>query len=280
MKLGLITRYLNEPFLDEFIEYYFSEGVNNIFILYDVDSVLPISDNVKQNKHVTILNSVNFKEKQMHDVNVLYNNICDQYTWIIFIDCDEFISCKGEQTIRNALHNDLKNVDCIKIPWVMMSSGGRKENPTSLLQELTTRWNHNLTHPHPHNWTKGRCRYDAIEVKSIVRCSKFKSLGLHHPSYPKGQYSCIESVDCKPSALDPFFMNFHEYHIERAFMLCYHYRIYSLESAKRKLEKNKLLGYQGKNVLQYLIESDYSEKDELFMRNKSIMRFGYKNKVS
>ena len=52
--LSLITRYLNEPFLDEFINYYFSEGVDQIFVLYDIDSTLPISDQVKQNPHVTL----------------------------------------------------------------------------------------------------------------------------------------------------------------------------------------------------------------------------------
>ena len=45
--LALIVRYLNEPFLDEFVQYYLSEGIDNIFILYDIDSTIPISDKVK-----------------------------------------------------------------------------------------------------------------------------------------------------------------------------------------------------------------------------------------
>ena len=61
--LSLIIRYLNEPFLDEFVNYYLSEGVDQIFVLYDIDSTLPISDQVKQNSHVTIINSLNFKKK-------------------------------------------------------------------------------------------------------------------------------------------------------------------------------------------------------------------------
>ena len=47
--LSLITRYLNEPFLEEFVEYYMAEGVDHIFVLYDVDSTIPINDNVKNN---------------------------------------------------------------------------------------------------------------------------------------------------------------------------------------------------------------------------------------
>ena len=58
-------------------------------------------------------------------------------------------------------------------------------------------------------------------------------------------------------------------------MLCYHYRVYSYESAARKLVNNKLDGYKG-NMLTYLLESDYSEKEDLFMKNKSIAKFGPK----
>ena len=62
--LSLITRYLNEPFLEEFVEYYLSEGVDHIFVLFDVDSTIPISSNVVENDKVTILSSSNFKKRQ------------------------------------------------------------------------------------------------------------------------------------------------------------------------------------------------------------------------
>ena len=114
MKLCLITRYLNEPFLDEFVEYYLSEGVDNIFILYDVDSTIPISENVKQNKRIVIHNSSNFGIKQMHDVNIVYSKIREHFTWVIFIDCDEFITCKNMSlTIREALETVYRDSDCI-----------------------------------------------------------------------------------------------------------------------------------------------------------------------
>ena len=61
--LSLITRYLNEPFLEEFVEYYMAEGVDHIFVLYDVDSTIPINDNVKNNTNVSIIDSHNFKKK-------------------------------------------------------------------------------------------------------------------------------------------------------------------------------------------------------------------------
>lgn len=281
MKLAVITRYLNEPFLDEFVEYYLSEGVDNIFILYDVDSTIPISDEIKKNKNIIIHNSSNFGEKQMYDVNVVYSKIRKHFTWVVFVDCDEFISCKNlSLTIRGALETIYKDTDCIKIPWVMMSSNGIKEDPPSLLQGLTRRWNHDLRHVQRHNWSKGRCRYDAIEVKCICRCPVFPVLGLHHPNHVNNyKFICIDSVDSKTSPLNPFYKNLRESSIDRAVMLCYHYRVYSRESAERKLINNKLDGYKG-NVLTYLLDSDHSEKDDFFMRNKSIAKFGHKNYIT
>ena len=50
--LSLITRYLNEPFLEEFVEYYFSEGVDHIFVLYDIDSTMAINEIIKNNSNI------------------------------------------------------------------------------------------------------------------------------------------------------------------------------------------------------------------------------------
>lgn len=274
--LSLITRYLNEPFLEEFVEYYLSEGVDHIFVLFDIDSTIPISSNVVENDKVTILSSSNFKKRQTYDVNLVYSRIRNSYKWNIFVDCDEFItSTIKDQTIRTVLEIQYQNTDCIKIPWVMMSSGGRENDPSSILQDLTTRWDHDLRHPHPHNWTKGRCRYNEIEVKCICRCEKINNLGLHHPNNPNQTITCIESVRNQNTQLNPFYKNLRENDIEHASMLCYHYRIFSKESAKRKLINNKLDGYNP-NVLQSLMLSDHSEKEDLFMKNKSIAKFGRK----
>ena len=276
--LSLITRYLNEPFLEEFVEYYLSEGVDHIFVLFDVDSTIPIKKSIIDHKKVTILKSVNFKKRQTMDVNQLYKQIRTQFEWVIFVDCDEFItSTIQSKTIRDELSVQYKAVDCIKVPWVMMSSGDRDDDPPTILQHLTTRWNHDLRHPHPNNWTKGRCRYNQIEVKMITKCSKFKNLGLHFPINPVSNNNiCIESINNGQTDVNAFYNDLHENDIANASLLCYHYRIFSKASAKRKLINNKLDGYS-KGSFNNLLLSDYSEKTDEFMKNKSIAKFGHKN---
>ena len=139
--LALIVRYLNEPFFDEFVEYYLHEGVDTIFVLYDIDSNIPISYETKYNPHVVIIESRNFKKRQIQDVNHVFSKrIKQKYTWVIFVDCDEFITTvkHKETTIRDQLEHTYSNVDCVQIPWVMMSSNGRQTDPSSILQCLVS----------------------------------------------------------------------------------------------------------------------------------------------
>ena len=202
--LSVITRYLNEPFIQEFVEYYLSECVDCIYILFDVDSTLPIPPVVSRNPNVEIINSTHFKQKQTLDANRVYKQVQKVSEWAMFIDCDEFITTRKNAsfTIADELKTTFKRADCIKIPWVMMSSGKRKHDPVSILQKLNMRWNHDIKHPHPSNWNKGRCRYEQIEVKCIFRCSRFSQLNLHHPG--GGMHSkstvCVDGVHQKPSA--------------------------------------------------------------------------------
>ena len=188
--LSIITRYFNEPYLDEFVEYYFHEGVDKIYILYDVHSTMSISSHVKSNPKVEIFKSEKFEEHELLDVNDIYTKIRDVSKWFMFIDIDEFITTKknGNITIRKELMTTFKDVDCIKIPWVMMACGSIKRDPPSLLQNLCYRWNHDLRHPHPNNWHKGRCRYEKIEVKCIFKSEKFDYITWHYPVNTK----CIE----------------------------------------------------------------------------------------
>jgi len=138
--LTLIVRYFDEPFLDEFVEYYLAEGVDKIYILYDITSTIPISQTISDNPKINIVISTHFAIHQLYDVNRLYENIRLTSEWFIFVDCDEFISTKKniQSTIRDELMTTFKDVNCIKIPWVMMSCNNRKTDPPNILQTLNT----------------------------------------------------------------------------------------------------------------------------------------------
>jgi hypothetical protein len=277
--LSVITRYLNEPFLEEFVNYYFSEGVDHIYVLYDTDSTIPISQKIVDNPNVTIVKSYSFKQRQTLDVNRLYSSIRDKNEWILFVDCDEFVSTRkrGEYTIRYELETTFCDADCVKVPWVMMSCNKRSLDPPSILQHITYRWNHDLRHPHPANWAKGRCRFEQIEVKCFTRCSKFLQLNLHHPcdkNINLNRIKCVDSIHNTPATLTPFYSKLREHNIKEAFMVCYHYRVFSKQSVERKCVNNKLENYQPQ-FMQHLLDSDHADIVDESMKRKSILWFGH-----
>tara|TARA_Y100000389_G_scaffold76951_1_gene73721 strand:+ start:269 stop:1102 length:834 start_codon:yes stop_codon:yes gene_type:complete len=277
MSIALITRHLNEPFLDEFVEYYLREGIDRIFILQDKDG----SYNLPFHEQVSVMISNQFGSGQMKDVNALYQQIRFSFKWFLFLDCDEFMSTVNEEknkTLKEIIHGVYDSVDCIAVPWVMMSCNGREHNPPSLLQYNVHRWNHDQKHPHPTNWNKGRCRYDKIEVKCIFKGCAFGKISIHHPGSFLGNCVAVNSVDNKGFAINPFFKGFHEKEIEEARILCFHYRIMSKEACATKYKSSKLDGYKKSNMDDLWV-TDYSEIQEEFMKNKSIQYFGVKMDV-
>jgi hypothetical protein len=275
MSIALITRHLNESFLHEFVEYYFSEGVDTIYILQDIDG----SHNLPQIDNVNIIQSAKFSTNQLYDVNQLYTQIRNLHTWFIFVDCDEFISCVNSEqknTIRDMLLSTYRDIDCIIIPWVMMSCNHRKRNPPSLLQGVIHRWDHNLKHPHPNLWNKGRCRYDAIEVKAIFKGASVSQIDIHRPKSYTTKPMIIDSVYHNASSNTSLYKGLHETEIAHARMLCFHYRIFSKAECVKKFKNNKLDGYKQAGFFDLWV-TDYADKTELSMREKSIARFGEKS---
>lgn len=267
--LTLITRCRNEPFLSEFVEYYLSQGVDMIHVIDDQSSI----DYSELQKHpkVTFHKAklfTNYKT-QLADVNQLYNQIRNTSEWFIYVDCDEYINTRKnpKKTIRDELKSTFKNVDAIKVPWIMMASNGREKDPKRLLVENVYRWNHDKKHPHKNNWRKGRCRYDQIEVKCIFKGSKFNKVSVHCPTSTQS-YICVNSVNAEVEDLNSFYKNLREKDINSAYMICHHYRIVSLESCLRKIKDTKINAYKTKLV--NLLLSDHSEIIDESLKTKVI----------
>ena len=134
--LGLITRCKDEFFIKEFCYYYLKQGVDKIFIIDDNSNDKSIYNNIN-NKRIKIIYEKNVfnKNGQMHKVNKYYiKYLKHKFKWVISVDVDEFITSKKNinYTIKDELNTTFKDVDCIKIPWVMMSCNRRKKNPKSI----------------------------------------------------------------------------------------------------------------------------------------------------
>lgn len=272
---GIITQCKDEYYIKEFCDYYNSQGVDNIYIIDDDSEDKSIYNNIS-NDNVEIIYTIRKPSqvwKQMTEPNKLYNKIKNDFTWIAFIDVDEFIvTKKNEQnTIVNELKNTFDDCDCIKIPWVMMSSNGIKNNPKSVLQTNIYRWNHDKKHPNPKR--KLRCRYDSIEVKCIFKPDKFEIIDGHIPQKPisddiKVVNSINKGTDQVISVIDDiFYKNLREVNIKEGYLLCYHYRMISRENNINKIKNNTF--YQHNFTIHDLEQSDYAEIMDNTLKHKS-----------
>lgn len=275
--LGLITRCKDEFFIKEFCDYYLSQGVDKIYIIDDDSIDKTIYSNIRD-KRVEIIYTTNvFKPKnevpgrwnQMDEVNKLYKQIKQNFEWIISVDVDEFITTKKNinNTIRDELKTTFNNVDCIKIPWVMMSSNGIEKNPESILKTNVYRWNHNKQHPYPKDYRKFRCRYNEIEIKCIFKSEKFDYIDVHHPKNPYKPVKIVNSINKNYEKLNHIYNNLRENDIKNGYLLCYHYRIISKENNINKLNKAQYIKY----TLEDLNNSDYAEIKDETLKKKSIL---------
>lgn len=253
--LGLITRCKDEFFIKEFCDYYLLQGVDKIFVIDDNSNDKSIYNNINDNR-IEIIYEKNIIKNEY--ANKLYKQIKSNFKWMIYCDVDEFITTKKNitNTIKDELNTTFKDVDCIKIPWVMMSCNSIEKNPNSILSENTYRWNHNKKHPHSIH--KFRCRYDQIEVKCIFKTNKFNSIWDHHPKENADNIITVDSVSKKNQQLNPWYYNLREEDIENGILLCYHYRIISKENSINKLQTN-LWYIQNGYTTEDLMSSDYSE---------------------
>jgi len=271
--LALIARCKDEPFVGEFVQHYLDEGVDHI-VLIDNGSSQAYPSEVRGNPRVIILENTPFSTMHPTDItDRLYRWITIATDWLIYADVDEYITTRRNphKTLRQELETTFRDADCVKVPWVMMSADGRQEDPTSLLAETTHRWDHDRRHDGPSSsYRKFRCRYDAIEVKCIFRPDRFKGLTDHHPTDPVGEAVCVDGVDNERAELSAFHPNLREADISHAFLVCYHYRIYSAASAAKKTRLNT---YYKHYSVEDLLASDFSEIVDETLKHKTLARF-------
>jgi hypothetical protein len=255
----------------EFVDYYLQQGVDTIYILDD-HSDKKIYKDVHDSKVKIIFEKdhINF-QNEFDGCNKLYKKIKHLYKWMIIVDMDEFITTKKNvtRTIREELKTTFKDCMCVKIPWVMMACNSIKHNPTSLLKTNVYRWNHDKKHiNHFTNEPKFRCRYDEIEVKCIFKPKYFKKLFMHHPLDPIGHVKIVDGVYKKSQELNPFYKKLREKDIREGYLLCYHYRIISVENCLNKIKHN---AFYKKYTLQNLLSFDHPEIIDKTLHNKIYM---------
>ena len=152
----------------------------------------------------------------------------------------------------------------------MMSCNSVEKNPDSLLKTNIYRWNHDTKHDNTKNKEhKFRCRYDEIEIKCIFKPNFFNDIFDHHPTDPIfNNLKIVESINNTPQQLNPFYKGLREKDIAEGYLLCYHYRIVSVENCLNKIKNN--LWYK-KYKLEDLLSNDYPEIIDETLKDKTLL---------
>lgn len=269
--LGLITRCKDEYFIGEFCEHYLHEGVDQIIIIDDDSVDKSIYDQLEDfGPAVTVLYEKNIITEKT--ASRIFKKFRHDFEWMIYLDVDEFISApkSSNTTIRRALKTIFNDVDCVKVPWVMMACNGLKTSPESILTALTYRWDHDKKHPNP--IAKFRCRYDQIEVKCIFRTDAFSDILDHRPKGPDiAKPRIVDSIHKANQPLNPYFYGLREADIQSGHLLCYHYRITSVANSAHKIATSYF--YQDLDLsLDDLMSSDHAEVIDTTLQAKTIAR--------
>ena len=243
--LSLIVRIRNEPYMEEFVSWYFYQGIEHIWILDDnLDSLNleygTLSEKLKSDPRITIIPcDQSLKEKhpkrglssdfQDIEYQKLYKQVRNQSKWWIIVDADEFIIPKRDlnTSIKKSLETTFRDADSISVPWVMMAYS-QDEYPESLLLTNIYRMDHDKRHPNQIKNRKNRCFYKKIPIKTIFKSASFSTVGTHRPrpTLKIILYQVKEGVSNTLSCSNEHH-NLRNKDIENGYLLCYHYRFYN-----------------------------------------------------
>ena len=90
---------------------------------------------------------------------------------------------------------------------------------------------------------------------------------MHHPLHPISKNVIIvDGIYNRKANLDPFYQNLRENNIQEGYLLCYHYRIVSIENCVNKINNNILYKHF---KLTDLLSTDYPEIIDNTLKTKS-----------
>lgn len=124
MKVALCCIGKNEnSYIIEYVEYYKSLGIDKIFLYDNNDNNGERFDDILKeyvdNEFIDIVDYRNMKRCQLKAYQDCYDKHKNDYDWIMFFDCDEFIRLQKHNSISDYLSSDIfNNYDLIHLNWL------------------------------------------------------------------------------------------------------------------------------------------------------------------
>lgn len=231
---------MENPYIREFVEYYERLGVDRIFLYDNNDLNGERFDSVIHDKIAEGLVKIsNFRGKhvcQLEAYQDCYNSHHNEFDWMCFFDCDEFLTFKQDSNIKEYLSRDVfSERDAIHVNWLLYGDNGLLRQDSRMVQE---RFSEPAKLPadtaeHPNN----------SHIKTILRCKIPYLCWTGTPHTPSIYLSCCDEKGVAVSSLESFVR-------PASYELAYlkHYNTKTIEEYKRKRQRGypDFIDYDGK----------------------------------
>jgi len=163
MKTCIICIAKNEHnYIDEWINWHLNLGFDNIIIC---DNDWKDNQYISKDERVIVKDYSKYINLQPIAYTQEYNINKDNYDWIAFIDCDEFIILEDKyKTIKDFISDDIfKDADIIRLHWKIFCGGKEldvKDNDYSVMNRFKERY------PMEHEkWSKSIIKTSSVILK-------------------------------------------------------------------------------------------------------------------
>lgn len=228
----LIIRDENE-YLQEWVRHHLKIGFEHIYI-YSHNCKIPIKETVRtrlksfEREKITV---IDWNGKHTHAQDEAYKDCLKNYgeetEWMAFIDTDEFIVLRHDNSIQNFLKN-YEYAGGIYMNWIIFNASGQEKYKDGLVMERFTE----------------TCPDFAQYGKLIVRPSVVKRMYIHEADY-FGNYSTVDEDG------NTVVGRRHPYHTN--LIQCNHYYTKSWEEWKKKISRGVADPYFGRNLQEFFI---------------------------
>ena len=156
-------------YLSEWLDWHFSAGVDHIYI-YDNGSIEPVLNSIPK-KYINNCTVIDWSGPHSHTQIDSYTHCLENYgaayTWMGFIDTDEFIYIENNRSIPDYLNSLPSDTDGVVLRWVVYNANGHIKKTN---EPVRKRFTQVATYP-PH----------LLQCKCIIKPKYIKSMAAHGP---------------------------------------------------------------------------------------------------
>uniref|UniRef100_A0A7R9U5A9 Glycosyltransferase family 92 protein n=1 Tax=Pinguiococcus pyrenoidosus TaxID=172671 RepID=A0A7R9U5A9_9STRA len=267
--MAVLSRVHNEQaILSDFVAHWLDEGAERIVLIDDRSEPSVVFQDERISVFHMELHSMEDGHRVLASAFLALKKL--GYMWAMHVDADEFVTTRrhASRTVAEELQMTFANRSVVQVPWILMNSD-EKENPASVVEDVTWRWSQDVHHDSGVH--KYRDRYHMIGSKSCVRLDCLPdSVSLSDHTVNNPDYSCGDRVASTTNEdVNSHLVKLTEEMIPVAYLVAYHYRVYSVEQVKKKCDQQSIFkDYHGENCVGSAMESVHKDVEDTVLREK------------